>query len=95
MSLRPGSIKHNSSDDEKGVRQHGNGVVDAGYGDVEDPLEDGEVFKKTHNGINFRTVGWPRASVIFLKGTSYVPNCQSFKLFHHPSFTIQYPSFRC
>ena len=69
MSLRAGSIKHNSSDDEKGQPQYDNGVVDGGYGDVEDPLEDHEVFKKTHDGVNFRTVGWPRASVIFLKST--------------------------
>lgn len=69
MSLRTGSIKHNSSDDEKGQPQYG-GVVDGGYGDVEDPLEENEVFKKTHDGVDFRTVGWPRASVIFLKGTS-------------------------
>jgi hypothetical protein len=26
-----------------------------------------EVFKKTADGVDFRTVGWPRASVIFLK----------------------------
>jgi hypothetical protein len=66
MSLRTGSIKHNSSDDEKGIN-HGTGVVEQ-YGDVEDPLEENEVFKKTHDGVDFRTVGWPRASVIFLKG---------------------------
>jgi hypothetical protein len=29
--------------------------------------EKNEVFKKTHEGVDFRTVGWPRASVIFLK----------------------------
>ena len=68
MSLRTGSTKHVGSDDEKGQPQYGNGVVDGGYGDVEDPLEDKEVFKVTHEGVNFRTVGWPRASVIFLKG---------------------------
>lgn len=28
---------------------------------------DQEVFKKTEDGIDFRTVGWPRASIIFLK----------------------------
>lgn len=26
-----------------------------------------EVFKKTEDGVDFRTVGWPRASIIFLK----------------------------
>ena len=29
--------------------------------------EDFEVFKKTTDGVDFRTVGWVRASVIFLK----------------------------
>jgi hypothetical protein len=69
MSLRTGSIKHNSSDDEKAAHPtYGNGVVESYDGDVEDPLEENEVFKKTHEGVDFRTVGWPRASVIFLKG---------------------------
>ncbi|RFU30445.1 hypothetical protein B7463_g5917, partial [Scytalidium lignicola] len=38
-------------------------------GDVMDPLNDDdfEIFKKNTSGVNFRTVGWPRASVIFLK----------------------------
>lgn len=68
MSLRTGSIKHNSSDDEKATHPtYGNGVVESYDGDVEDPLEENEVFKKTHEGVDFRTVGWPRASVIFLK----------------------------
>jgi hypothetical protein len=30
--------------------------------------DDFEVFKKTSDGVDFRTVGWPRAAVIFLKG---------------------------
>ncbi|KAK1226236.1 hypothetical protein PQX77_010818 [Marasmius sp. AFHP31] len=30
-------------------------------------LEQDEVFKKTTDGVDFRTVGWPRASFIFLK----------------------------
>lgn len=34
---------------------------------IEGTLEDYEVFKQTTDGVNFRTVGWPRASVIFLK----------------------------
>ncbi|KAG0651591.1 Methyltryptophan resistance [Hyphodiscus hymeniophilus] len=67
MSLRVGSIKHNNSSDDEKVQPSSNGGVDEGYGDVLDPLEENEVFKKTHEGVNFRTVGWPRASVIFLK----------------------------
>jgi len=65
MSLRTGSVKHGSSDDEK--VQPEKGVVEPYYPDAEDPLEENEVFKKTHEGVDFRTVGWPRASVIFLK----------------------------
>ncbi|KAH6679074.1 putative N amino acid transport system protein [Halenospora varia] len=61
------SIKQNSTDDEKRAPHFDNGVVEAHYGDVEDPLEENEVFKKTHDGVDFRTVGWPRATVIFLK----------------------------
>lgn len=34
---------------------------------LEGTLEDYEVFKKTNEGVDFRTVGWPRASIIFLK----------------------------
>lgn len=34
---------------------------------IEGSVEDFEVFKQTTDGVNFRTVGWPRASVIFLK----------------------------
>lgn len=34
-------------------------------GETEDLVD--EVFKKTKDGVDFRTVGWPRASVIFLK----------------------------
>jgi hypothetical protein len=61
------SIKTPKSDDEKGVNaDFGRGVVED-YPDVADPLEDREIFKKTHDGVDFRTVGWPRASVIFLK----------------------------
>lgn len=74
MSLRTGSVKNGSSDDEKGQPPHERGVVEPYYGDAEDPLEENEVFKKTHEGMDFRTVGWPRASVIFLKGMR-APKC--------------------
>lgn len=65
MSLKAASIKNGSSDDEK--TQPEKGVVEPYYPDIEDPLEENEVFKKTHKGVDFRTVGWPRAFVIFLK----------------------------
>ncbi len=59
--------------DEKKVEADSSGAsFDHGYtGDVEDPINyddsDFEVFKKTTTGVNFRTVGWARASIIFLK----------------------------
>lgn len=34
--------------------------------------DDFEIFKKTTDGVQFRLVGWPKASVIFLKGTHFV-----------------------
>jgi hypothetical protein len=52
---------------------------DYGVGDVEDTNFDGkgddefEVFKKITDGVDFRLVGWLRASVIFLKGMYLQP----------------------
>jgi hypothetical protein len=69
MFPRRGSNKDSSSEDEKAHGDMVRGVVETYTPDAEDPLEDNEVFKKTHEGVNFRTVSWPRASVIFLKGT--------------------------
>lgn len=73
MFPRRGSEK-SGSEDEKARGDTTRGVVENYYPDVEDPLEDNEVFKKTHEGVNFRTVSWPRASVIFLKGKNSNPN---------------------
>jgi hypothetical protein len=45
-----------------------------GMGDVDDMMYDKEtenefeVFKKGEDVVDFRTVSWPKASVIFLKG---------------------------
>ncbi|KAF4629362.1 hypothetical protein G7Y89_g8785 [Cudoniella acicularis] len=64
-----GSIKQNSTDDEKSTPHFDNGVVEAHYGDVEDPLEENEVFKKTHEGVDFRT-----AVVIFATGVLRIPS---------------------
>jgi hypothetical protein len=56
-----------------------NTSVEQGYtSEVVDPLEEFEVFKKTTDGVNFRTVGWVRASIIFLKGGVLKrPHCQA------------------
>ena len=37
-------------------------------GDMKGLDESREVFQKTTEGVDFRTVGWPRACLIFLKG---------------------------
>lgn len=52
-------------DNEKNEINFDTGVMEpAPY---EKEIEEQEVFKKTAEGVDFRTVGWPRASVIFLK----------------------------
>lgn len=54
------------SDSEKGPIDTGTGTVEPVLLDGDD-LEQHEVFQKNVDGVEFRTVGWPRASVIFLK----------------------------
>jgi hypothetical protein len=41
--------------------------ISGGSQEKESELEQHEVFKKTEDGVNFRTVSWPRATIIFLK----------------------------
>lgn len=38
--------------------------------------EEYEIFKRGHGQVDFRTVSWIRASVIFLKGKLYLPTTQ-------------------
>jgi hypothetical protein len=64
------SEKQHSSDEEKRPVKGSTGVIDSQLGDVEDH----EVFKKTSDGVDFRTVSWPRATIIFLKGKSICPS---------------------
>jgi hypothetical protein len=58
--------------DEKKQDDPITGSVDHEVGDVEDAVykneDEFEVFKKNVDGVDFRLVGWLRASVIFLKG---------------------------
>jgi hypothetical protein len=49
-------------------------AIDQAEGAVLDAHEEGEVFKKQDGAVDFRTVGWPMASVIFLK--RLVPNSE-------------------
>lgn len=65
MSLRQGFVTREKYD-EKGEAKISNDGVESGI--VVDPLEKNEVFKKVDDGVDFKIVGWPRASVIFLKG---------------------------
>lgn len=59
----------NSSLDEKKVVATSTPNIESGYTEaLPSTSDDGEVFKKTKNGVDFRTVGWPRAAIIFLKG---------------------------
>jgi hypothetical protein len=63
------------SDEKKDIQSAEPRASDV-VGDVEevifDPKDDFEVFKKNidGSGVDFRLVSWPRASVIFLKGTN-------------------------
>ncbi|GAB7352105.1 hypothetical protein MBLNU459_g2604t2 [Dothideomycetes sp. NU459] len=56
-----------SSIKEKGAHESDAHVTEDPEKIIEGTIEDHEVFKKTTEGVDFRTVGWPRASVIFLK----------------------------
>ncbi|KAF4493548.1 neutral amino acid permease, partial [Fusarium agapanthi] len=57
-----------SSEGEKGEKQSGgmlsNGSIEFGR---QEGVDDGEVFQKIPGKVDFRTVGWIQASVIFLK----------------------------
>lgn len=41
--------------------------IDEAEGSIMNPRDEGEVFRKGDGSVDFRTVGWPMASVIFLK----------------------------
>jgi hypothetical protein len=66
-------LNHSSEYEKKAVATSSSPTpsIAAGYtgGVVGDESidQDFEVFKETKDGVNFRTVGWPRAAVIFLK----------------------------
>ncbi|EME81882.1 uncharacterized protein MYCFIDRAFT_71783 [Pseudocercospora fijiensis CIRAD86] len=61
-----GSLHSYLADEKNGAISTSPAEADIFAGEVEDIDEEHEVFKK--NGeVSFRTVGWPRASVIFLK----------------------------
>ncbi|RDW77408.1 hypothetical protein BP6252_05461 [Coleophoma cylindrospora] len=55
-------------DEKEGPVVDSPALVEAGYTEeLTGNTDDFEVFKKTKDGVDFRTVGWPRASIIFLK----------------------------
>ncbi|RDW63845.1 hypothetical protein BP5796_10347 [Coleophoma crateriformis] len=55
-------------DEKEGPVVDSPALVEAGYTEeLTGKTDDFEVFKKTKDGVDFRTVGWPRASIIFLK----------------------------
>ncbi|KAF9269444.1 hypothetical protein L218DRAFT_268596 [Marasmius fiardii PR-910] len=61
-SVEPNSVEPNSIE-EKGITPEECSVDYV----ADEEQESKEVFKKTKDGVDFRTVGWPRASLIFLK----------------------------
>lgn len=71
MSSLLEKVRSNHSGKEKRVNDFdvGRGEIESGS---EEDLNEFEVFKKTTDGVDFRTVNWPRASVIFLKSLFYV-----------------------
>lgn len=63
------STNMSSSEGEKGDKQS-SGMLSSGSIELgrQEGVDDGEVFKQGDGVVDFRTVGWIQASVIFLKG---------------------------
>jgi hypothetical protein len=63
------STNMSSSEGEKGDK-HSSGILSSGSIELgrQEGVDDGEVFKQGDGVVDFRTVGWIQASVIFLKG---------------------------
>jgi hypothetical protein len=72
------STNMSSSEGEKGDKQS-SGMLSSGSIELgrQERVDDGEVFKQGDGVVDFRTVGWIQASVIFLKGNllSGHPSC--------------------
>lgn len=73
----PADITSSSRDSEKGVSRHDDSLFDPVKPTYQP--KDEEVFKKDAGGVDFRTVGWVRATSIFLKiifavGVLSIPN---------------------
>jgi hypothetical protein len=56
--------------DKKNAVNIATGTVEPFFENSDDEFERGQVFKQVKDGVNFRTVGWFKTSVIFLKGVS-------------------------
>lgn len=61
--------------DTKGIKrssiEQSNEEVSPGKHEDTNVSEEYEIFKRGHDQVDFRTVSWIRASVIFLKGKPY------------------------
>jgi hypothetical protein len=66
------STNMSSSEGEKGDKQS-SGMLSSGSIELgrQEGVDDGEVFKQGDGVVDFRTVGWIQASVIFLKGNLF------------------------
>jgi hypothetical protein len=62
----PTDEKH--ADIENDVTDISIGFVEPFSEAVDIESEKGQIFKQVKDGVNFRTVGWKKASIIFLKG---------------------------
>lgn len=71
MSIRSTSNSRQSADGKFNEKQTGRDTVESVMaGDVVDENQY-EIFKVTPDLVNFRTVGWQRAAMIFTKGAFY------------------------
>lgn len=50
-------------------------ATDKAEGMVLESHDEHEVFKKLEGAVDFRTVGWPMATIIFLKRMLHCPSC--------------------
>jgi len=67
MSEKQVSEKHVRVDNKETGTDVSTGAIEPFFEDVDAEFE-GQVFKQVKDGVNFRTVGWKKASFIFLKG---------------------------
>lgn len=61
------AFRANEDNIEPDITNNGIGPLDEKHDEKHDEREAHEVFQKSTEGVDFRTVSWPRATIIFLK----------------------------